>query len=148
MLQEQLPQQTEQPQQSPSVPARSNRRWIVLGIAGCAMLLCAALVVGFGATFLANRLAGPVLPPTVEAVQVPVTLIPDQPALAATEPVLVNPAAVPTVTVAQAANTMGDPNAPVKITEYADFQCPYCMRFWQETEPQIVEQYVKTGKVF
>jgi protein-disulfide isomerase len=45
-------------------------------------------------------------------------------------------------------NTMGDPNAPVKIIEYADFQCPYCRRYWQETEPQIINTYVATGKVF
>jgi protein-disulfide isomerase len=45
-------------------------------------------------------------------------------------------------------NAMGDPNAPVKIVEFSDFQCPYCARFWKETEPQLVEEYVKTGKVY
>jgi protein-disulfide isomerase len=45
-------------------------------------------------------------------------------------------------------NSMGDPNAPVKIVEYSDFQCPYCAKFVNETEAQIVESYVKTGKVY
>lgn len=45
-------------------------------------------------------------------------------------------------------NTMGDPNAPVKIVEYADFQCPFCMHFSRDTEAQIIEAYVKTGKVY
>jgi protein-disulfide isomerase len=45
-------------------------------------------------------------------------------------------------------NAMGDPNAPVKITEYSDFQCPYCKRFVEETEKQIVDNYVATGKVY
>jgi protein-disulfide isomerase len=45
-------------------------------------------------------------------------------------------------------NAMGDPNAPVKITEYSDFQCPYCKRFTDETEKQIVDTYVATGKVY
>lgn len=45
-------------------------------------------------------------------------------------------------------NAMGDPNAPVTIVEYSDFQCPYCIRFWENTETQIVEEYVKTGKVY
>lgn len=45
-------------------------------------------------------------------------------------------------------NAMGDPNAPVKIEEFSDFQCPYCQMFALQTEPQIVEEYVKTGKVY
>lgn len=46
------------------------------------------------------------------------------------------------------ANTMGNPNAPVKIIEYADFQCPYCRDFYKNTEAQIIDAYVKTGKVY
>lgn len=45
-------------------------------------------------------------------------------------------------------NTMGDPNAPVKVEEYADFQCPACMRFATNFEPQIIQQYVTPGKVY
>ncbi len=45
-------------------------------------------------------------------------------------------------------NAMGDPNAPVKITEYADFQCPFCRDFYTDTEEQIIEAYIKTGKVY
>jgi protein-disulfide isomerase len=46
------------------------------------------------------------------------------------------------------ANTMGDPNAPVKIVEYSDFQCPICLNFYQQVEPQIVTEYISTGKIF
>lgn len=42
---------------------------------------------------------------------------------------------------------LGDPNAPVTIVEYADFQCPYCGKFFTDAEPLIREQYVKTNKV-
>jgi protein-disulfide isomerase len=45
-------------------------------------------------------------------------------------------------------NAMGDPNAPVKIEEYSDFQCPACLTFFKETERPIVEQYVATNKVY
>jgi protein-disulfide isomerase len=45
-------------------------------------------------------------------------------------------------------NNMGDPNAPVKIVEYADFQCPFCARFRDQTEELLVENYVKAGTVY
>lgn len=44
--------------------------------------------------------------------------------------------------------SIGDPNAPVKIDEYSDFQCPYCRVFHEEAFPQIVRDYVDTGKVY
>ena len=42
---------------------------------------------------------------------------------------------------------LGDPKAPVTIFEFGDYQCPFCSRFWLQTEPQIRDNYVKTGKV-
>src|SRR5688572_10336155 len=45
-------------------------------------------------------------------------------------------------------NATGNPDAPVKIIEYSDFQCPYCRNFWRDTEDQLIDQYVKTGKVY
>jgi|WetSurMetagenome_2_1015567.scaffolds.fasta_scaffold192961_2 protein-disulfide isomerase len=44
--------------------------------------------------------------------------------------------------------SMGNPNAPVKVVEYADFLCSHCRDFAQETEPEIVQKYVATGKVY
>jgi protein-disulfide isomerase len=46
------------------------------------------------------------------------------------------------------ANNMGDPNAPVKIMEYSDYQCPFCANFSKDTEPLLVETYVATGQVY
>lgn len=43
--------------------------------------------------------------------------------------------------------TLGDPNAPVTVTEYADYQCPFCKQFATEQEAKLVDDYVKTGKV-
>jgi protein-disulfide isomerase len=44
--------------------------------------------------------------------------------------------------------SMGDPNAPVKVEEFADFQCPACKNFTDSLEPGIISSYVATGKVF
>ena len=44
-------------------------------------------------------------------------------------------------------NSMGDPNAPIVIEEFSDFQCPYCERFHQDTEPLLRQYYIDTGKV-
>ncbi len=42
---------------------------------------------------------------------------------------------------------LGDPNAPITIVEFSDYQCPFCMRFWSETLPEIKEKYIDTGQV-
>jgi protein-disulfide isomerase len=41
----------------------------------------------------------------------------------------------------------GDKKAKVMLIEFADYQCPYCADYFRETEPQIVHDYIKTGKV-
>lgn len=42
---------------------------------------------------------------------------------------------------------LGNPDAPVTMVEFSDFQCPFCRRLYTQTLPQIKEQYIKTGKV-
>jgi len=41
----------------------------------------------------------------------------------------------------------GNPNAPITIIEFSDFQCPFCARFHAQTWPQLEENYISTGKV-
>ena len=41
---------------------------------------------------------------------------------------------------------LGDPNAPVTLIEFSDFQCPFCRKFYTDTLPQIKKEYILTGK--
>jgi protein-disulfide isomerase len=43
---------------------------------------------------------------------------------------------------------LGDPNAPVKVEEFSDFRCSHCKDFSENMEPDFIEQYVNTGKVY
>lgn len=46
-----------------------------------------------------------------------------------------------------ATKVLGNPNAPITLEEYADFQCPACGQFARGTIKQIEEKYVKDGTV-
>ena len=41
----------------------------------------------------------------------------------------------------------GSESAPVTIVEFTDYQCPFCGRYFQETYPSIMKDYVEKGKV-
>jgi protein-disulfide isomerase len=41
---------------------------------------------------------------------------------------------------------LGSASAPVTVTEFSDFQCGFCKRFWAETLPKLKEDYINTGK--
>ena len=42
---------------------------------------------------------------------------------------------------------LGDPNAPLTLIEFGDYQCHFCNVYYQNTEHKIYENYVVTGKV-
>jgi protein-disulfide isomerase len=41
----------------------------------------------------------------------------------------------------------GNANAKVVITEYSEYQCPFCARFTLDILPQLQNDYLETGKV-
>lgn len=43
--------------------------------------------------------------------------------------------------------TMGSSSAKITVMEISDYQCPFCKRQTQQIFPQLVNEYVKTGKV-
>jgi len=44
-------------------------------------------------------------------------------------------------------HTLGAADAPVTVVEFADYQCPYCLRFAKTTYPLLKQKYIDTGKV-
>jgi protein-disulfide isomerase len=66
----------------------------------------------------------------------------------ATAPVgQVNPITPDPRTMAEGRN-MGDPNAPIVMEVYSDFQCSSCAIFARQIEPLVTQQYVETGQVY
>lgn len=43
--------------------------------------------------------------------------------------------------------SFGQESAPVTITEYTDYQCPFCRTFHAQTYPLIKKEYIDMGKV-
>ena len=42
---------------------------------------------------------------------------------------------------------LGDKNAPITIIEYASLSCSHCANFHQKTLPQLIKEYIDTGKI-
>jgi protein-disulfide isomerase len=42
---------------------------------------------------------------------------------------------------------LGDPKAPITVTEYLDPQCPICAEASKANLPELIDNYVRTGKV-
>lgn len=42
---------------------------------------------------------------------------------------------------------VGNPNAKVTVAYWFDYQCPFCRRFEEDAMSQLMNDYVKTGKV-
>jgi protein-disulfide isomerase len=43
---------------------------------------------------------------------------------------------------------IGNPNAPIKMEVFGDFQCPACRGFFESTVKQVIDDYVIPGKVY
>lgn len=69
-------------------------------------------------------------------------------ALAAPAAAQVAPAATaPLPAVAEGERSVGRPDAPVTVIEYASFTCPHCAQWAAEVLPEFKAAYVDTGKV-
>ena len=52
----------------------------------------------------------------------------------------------PTSEIPVYAKYVGASSATINIIEFGDFQCPFCKRFFDQTEPEIKKAYIDTGK--
>lgn len=43
---------------------------------------------------------------------------------------------------------MGDPDAPVIIEAFEDYQCPACAQYSRQIEPQVEQAFVESGEVY
>jgi len=39
----------------------------------------------------------------------------------------------------------GSENAEINLVEFGDYQCPFCKKFFDQTEPQMIQEYVNSG---
>jgi protein-disulfide isomerase len=101
-----------------------NQVYIIIG-AGCLLAVCAVAALLGGLFYFTPLFGNQIAAPIPDLVNVESNMRP-------------NPTG----------NSMGDPNAPIQMVEFGDFQCPYCERFAMQTEPQLVENYINTGKVY
>jgi protein-disulfide isomerase len=49
--------------------------------------------------------------------------------------------------VPQSGIALGSPDAPVTMVEFADLQCPFCAEYQAGAFPELLDRYVKTGKL-
>lgn len=42
---------------------------------------------------------------------------------------------------------LGNTNAKITLIEFSDYQCPFCERFFTQTEGQLKKDYVESGKI-
>jgi protein-disulfide isomerase len=109
--------------------ARRKRLWTLLAVLGAAaVLVVVAILVSGGGSDNANSRPA--------AAQKASGVIPGQ-----------KESAEMLAGIPQTGIYLGNPAAPVRVVEFADLQCPFCREYSLQVLPQLVQDYVRSGKV-
>lgn len=108
----------------------------------------AVVILGvIGAAIVQNQRPAPMTTSVEETVEA--ATIPDEaPVSAAVEDSAVNYDSASLPDTPLGIRTLGNPDAPVKIEEFASLTCGHCASFHNSTFQQLKSKYIDTGKVF
>ena len=107
--------------------------------------LCASLVLAGGPAAAQSRTSDAAILDELKSIRQLLERLVEQSAVPSPQPA---PTGNPMVTLPQVSGfTLGELLAPVTVVEFTDLQCPFCRRYHESTYPQIVRDYVDTGKV-
>ena len=98
-----------------------NQMYILVG-AGCLLSFCAVVAMLAGIFYFTPLFGNQVVSPASDIVNIESKARPNA-----------------------EGNSMGNPNAPIQMVEYGDYQCPFCERFHTETEPLLIEYFIDPG---
>ncbi|MBA4453380.1 MAG: DsbA family protein [Nitrosopumilaceae archaeon] len=59
----------------------------------------------------------------------------------------ISPSVISSTFMANGSPILGDPNAPVTLIEFGDYQCHFCNVHFHNTEHSLLENFIQTGKV-
>ena len=60
---------------------------------------------------------------------------------------VIQPSVISSTFTANGSPILGDPNAPITLVEFGDYQCHFCNVHFHNTEHDLLVNYIETGKV-
>lgn len=111
--------------------SRERMMWTLSG-----SIIVFALIIGGSIIFAANNIIAPRIGNTIASSGTQLPIPENTPPLSGPIKISLDNDAV-----------MGNIDAPVTIIEFADFECPFCKKSFEELFPQLKRDYIDTGKV-